>query len=102
GDGPARAAACADLAARGLAGVVHCTEAVAPHEVPGLLTSVDAAVAPYAWANGFYFSPLKVYEYLAAGRAVVASRGGQLGTGVRHEFTGWLCPPGEAAAWAAA
>src|SRR3989454_7693388 len=52
GDGPARAAVCADLSARGLAGVVHCTEAVAPHEVPGLLTSLDAAVAPYPRATG--------------------------------------------------
>src|SRR5256885_4445443 len=77
GDGPARAAVCADLSARGLAGVVHCTEAVAPHEVPGLLTSVDAAVAPYPRATGFYFSPLKVYEYMAAGRAGGGGRAGQ-------------------------
>src|SRR2546426_12582934 len=54
GDGPARAGVCANLSARGLAGVVHCTAAVAPLEVPGLLTSVDAAVAPYALASGFY------------------------------------------------
>ena len=102
GDGPARAAVCADLAARGLAGVVHCTEAVPPLEVPGLLTSVDAAVAPYACASGFYFSPLKVYEYLAAGRAVVASRVGQLETVIQHDVNGLLCPPGDAAALAAA
>ena len=102
GDGPARAAACADLSARGLAGVVHWTEAVAPLEVPGLLTSVDAAVAPYPQATGFYFSPLKVYEYMAAGRAVVASRVGQLETVIRHDVNGLLCPPGDAAALAAA
>src|SRR5204863_419096 len=47
GDGPARAAVCAELSARGLTGVVHCTGAVAPHEVPGLVTSADVAVAPY-------------------------------------------------------
>src|SRR6266566_3881819 len=102
GDGPARAAACADLSARGLGGVVHCTEAVPPLEVPGLLTSLDAAVAPYACANGFYFSPLKVYEYMAAGRAVVASRVGQLQTVIQHDVNGLLCPPGDAAALAAA
>ncbi len=101
GDGPARAAACADLSARGLGGVVHCTEAVPPLEVPGLLTSLDAAVAPYACANGFYFSPLKVYEYMAAGRAVVASRVGQLQTVIQHDVNGLLCPPGDAAALAA-
>src|SRR6266700_241778 len=102
GDGPARVGVCADLSARGLAAVVHCTEAVAPHEVPGLLTSVDAAVAPYPQATGFYFSPLKVYEYLAAGRAVVASRVGQLETVIRHDVNGLLCPPGDAGALAAA
>jgi len=102
GDGPARAAVCADLSARGLAGVVHCTEAVAPLEVPGLLTSVDVAVAPYSHASGFYFSPLKVYEYMAAGRAVVASRVGQLEAVIRHDVNGLQCPPADAAALAAA
>src|SRR5207245_1792447 len=102
GDGPARAAVCADLSACGLNGVVHCTGAVAPREVPGLLTSADVAVAPYPQATGFYFSPLKVYEYLAAGRAVVASRVGQLETVIRHDVNGLLCPPGDAGALAAA
>jgi len=102
GDGPARAAVCADLSARGLARVVHCTGAVAPHQVPGLVTSADVAVAPYPDASRFYFSPLKVYEYMAAGRAVVASRVGQLETVIRHDVSGLLCPPGDAAALAAA
>jgi glycosyltransferase involved in cell wall biosynthesis len=103
GDGPARAAVCADLAARGLGeGVVHSIGAVGPLEVPGFLTSVDVAVAPYPAASGFYFSPLKVYEYMAAGRAVVASRVGQLETMIRHDVNGVLCPPGDAAALAAA
>ena len=97
-----RAAVCADLSARGLAEVVHCTGAVAPREVPGLLTSIDVAVAPYPHASDFYFSPLKVYEYMAAGRAVVASRVGQLETLIRHDVNGLLCPPGDAAALAGA
>ena len=102
GDGPARAAVCADISARGLAEVVHCTGAVAPREVPGLLTSIDVAVAPYPHASDFYFSPLKVYEYMAAGRAVVASRVGQLETLIQDEVSGLLCPPGDAAALAGA
>ena len=102
GDGPARAAVCAELSARGLTGVVHCTGAVAPHEVPGLVTSADVAVAPYPDASRFYFSPLKVYEYMAAGRAVVASRVGQLETVIQHDVNGLLCPPGDAAALAVA
>ena len=45
--------------------------------VPGLLASMDVAVAPYPVLEHFYFSPLKLFEYMAAGRACIASRIGQ-------------------------
>ncbi|MGH7676763.1 MAG: glycosyltransferase family 4 protein [Gemmatimonadales bacterium] len=102
GDGPARAAVRADVSARGLAEAVQFAGSVAPDEVPGLLTSMDVAVAPYSEPGQFYFSPLKVYEYLAAGRPVVASRVGQLGTLLRHDDNGLLCAPGDSTALAAA
>ena len=35
---------------------------------------MDVACAPYPVRSGFYFSPLKVYEYLAGGKAVVTVR----------------------------
>src|SRR5205807_294105 len=50
----------------------------------------------------FYFSPLKVFEYMAAGLPVVASRIGQLTDVIQHERSGLLCPPGSAAACAEA
>ena len=51
-----------------------------PHgRVPGLVRGLDVAVAPYAAPDGdFYFSPLKVAEYLAAGVPVVYSDLGDL------------------------
>lgn len=54
--------------------------AVAPQDIPAILTRFDVAVSPYPKpeAAGHYFSPLKVYEYLAAGVAVVASAVGEL------------------------
>lgn len=102
GDGPERAALEADLAARGLSGATVLVGAVAPDDVPGLLASMDAAVAPYPARPDFYFSPLKLYEYLAAGRAVVASRVGQVTEVIDHGANGLLAPPGDAAALAAA
>lgn len=74
------------------------TGAVGPDAVPSLLLSMDAAVAPYPDLRPFYFSPLKLYEYMAAGLAVVASRVGQVAEVVEHGRTGFLVPPGDARA----
>jgi glycosyltransferase involved in cell wall biosynthesis len=63
---------------------------------------MDAAVAPYPAQRGFYFSPLKVFEYMAAGLPVVASRVGQLAEVIEDGVTGLLCPPGDAVACAEA
>ena len=102
GDGPEQAAIRVELTRRGLAAAAHFTGSAAPEDVPALLTSMDVAVAPYPDARGFYFSPLKVYEYLASGRAVVASRVGQVAELITHEVDGLLCPPGDARRLAAA
>jgi glycosyltransferase involved in cell wall biosynthesis len=102
GTGPEHAAVAAQLAARGLTSTAVFAGAVAPTAVPNLLTSMDVAVAPYASSTHCYFSPLKVCEYMAAGRAVAASRVPALEGLVRHDEDGLLCPPGDAAALAAA
>jgi len=52
--------------------------AVAPADVPEILTGWDVATAPYPATDNHYFSPLKVYEYLAAGLPVIASAVGEL------------------------
>jgi glycosyltransferase involved in cell wall biosynthesis len=90
------------LAERGLRESAVFTGAVAPQMVPGLLASMDVAVAPYPPVANFYFSPLKVYEYMAAGLPIAASRVGQLAELLRHEETGLLCPPGDSPALASA
>jgi glycosyltransferase involved in cell wall biosynthesis len=102
GDGPERSNLETDVRARGLSADVHLTGAVAPEAVPGLLASVDAAVAPYPALEHFYFSPLKVYEYMAAGRAIVASRMGQVGELLQDGVNALLCPPGDPSALAEA
>ena len=100
GDGPERERL--ERGARPLGDAVTFTGKVAPDAVPGLLRSVDVATAPYPALETFYFSPLKVYEYLAAGVPVVASRVGQLETLLTHGKTGLLHAPGDASGLAAA
>jgi glycosyltransferase involved in cell wall biosynthesis len=104
GDGPLRERLSADVAARGngLAWAVRLTGAVSPSRVPGLLASMDVATAPYPDPAEFYFSPLKIYEYMAAARPIVASRLGQLSRLIRDEVNGLLCRPGDAPALAEA
>ena len=102
GDGPERPWLERDLAARGLSARARLAGAVAPAEVPALLAEMDVGVAPYPQLPDFYFSPLKVVEYMAAGVPVVASRLGEIDHLLSHGQAGLLCPPGDHEALSAA
>lgn len=94
GDGPERKRVRA--LAEAYPGRVTHTAAVPHREVPRHLRAMDVAVAPYPVLENFYFSPLKVLEYMAAGRPVVASRIGQVDALLEHGRTGMLVEPGDA------
>jgi starch synthase len=103
GDGPVREDL-ERLAAK-LGVEAEFTGAVAPDTVPGLLHTADAAAAPYpadAGGQDDYFSPLKVYEYMAAGLPIIASAVGQIPSILDPGRTGILVPAGEPAAVAGA
>jgi glycosyltransferase involved in cell wall biosynthesis len=102
GDGPERSWLETTLEERGLLEVTHLTGAVDPSDVPGLMVAMDVAVAPYPALEHFYFSPLKIVEYMASGRAVVASRIGQIPELIEHDRTGLLVEPGNVEALIAA
>lgn len=102
GEGPERGRVGGMLAARGLDAATTFAGAVAPEHVPHRLAGMDVGVAPYPALEDFYFSPLKVLEYMGAGLPVVASRVGQVPDLVEDGRTGLLCPPADSAALAAA
>ena len=95
GDGPMRGWVEDYTRNHGLEGKVHLTGAVEKAEVPGRLAAMDVAVAPYPPLEDFYFSPLKLFEYMAAGRAIVASRIGQIPAILRDRETALLAAPGD-------
>jgi glycosyltransferase involved in cell wall biosynthesis len=99
GDGPLRQSLREQATARGVP--VDFRGAVAPDHIAGELNDAIVAVAPYPASDDHYFSPLKIYEYAAAGLPVVASDLGQVPRIVTHGETGLLVPPSDPAALAA-
>ncbi|MUL34989.1 glycosyltransferase family 4 protein [Gloeocapsopsis dulcis] len=95
GDGPTKDEVLENLGTRHLTQAVHLTGAVTAEAIPGLLASMDVAVAPYAQQPHFYFSPLKVYEYMAAGLPIVGSNIGQISRLIQNQKNGLLCSPGD-------
>ena len=102
GDGPLADDLRRRLDTAGLADRAELTGAVAPADVGSHLHRMDVACAPYPAGGSDYFSPLKVYEYLAAGLPVVASAVGQIPAALDHGRLGRLVRPGDAAALTAA
>jgi len=93
GTGPMQAALHEQAARLGMANAVEFTGAVPHQDVPALLRAVDVAVAPFRRVDGFYFSPIKLFEYMAAGACVVASRLGQIAEVIDDGVNGLLCEP---------
>ncbi len=74
-----------------------------PHEeVPLYIAAADLGAAPYDPAGvrdmerfGFYFSPIKLFEYMACGKPVVASDIDIVGDIVKDNGCGVLAKPGD-------
>ena len=102
GDGPERANLQVAAARLGVDRNVAWAGSVPHDSVPAYLSAMDVAVVPYADSESFYFSPLKLFEYQAAARPVVAADIGQLRHCVRPGGSGLLYPPGDARGLASA
>jgi glycosyltransferase involved in cell wall biosynthesis len=77
-------------------------------QVPGYLAAADCLLLPYQPERRHTVmdihttSPLKLFEYMAAGRPIVATDIPTVAKVVTHEHSGLLAPPGDAEAFAAA
>lgn len=90
GDGPARPGLESLARELGIADRVRFTGLAARAEVPALVAGFDIALQPAAVA---YASPLKVFEYMAAARAIVAPDQPNLREVLRHGETALLFDP---------
>jgi len=97
GDGPLRPGFEDQIRNAGLQGAVTFAGRIAHDAVPLYLAAMDVAVAPYPDLDEFYYSPLKVFEYMAAARPVVASRVGQVAEILTDGDTGLFFEAGDRA-----
>ncbi len=77
---------------------------VAPVDVPRYQSAFDVCVMPFPWTEHFayYASPIKLFEYMASGRVIVASELPAYADVVQHGISALLVPPGDVTALAAA
>lgn len=99
GDGPAREGLLAQAARLGLADRVRFTGVVERERIPECVAAFDIALQPAATA---YASPLKLFEYFALGRAVIAPRQPNLAEIIEDGVNGLLFDPAAPGALAAA
>lgn len=100
GDGQTRAEIEQKIARNGVRHAVIMTGAVPHEQIPQLLAVADVAVAPnISFFHGHGGSPLKLYEYMAAGKAIVATHTGQVAEVIEDGRNGLLLPPGDMDGW---
>jgi glycosyltransferase involved in cell wall biosynthesis len=104
GGTPADLHAFRDFLARERLDRVRLAGYVPPAEVPAWLAAADVVALPnsaQAAISERYTSPLKLFEYMAAERAIVASDLPSLREVLRHGENAWLVSPDDPAALAA-
>src|SRR5581483_817945 len=104
GDGATLPAVRQIIDAAGAGDAVAFTGLVPQERGPECLAACDLLVAPHVPnpdGTPFFGSPTKLFEYMAMGRAIVASNLDQIGEVIDHGRTGWLVEPANAGALAA-
>ncbi len=105
GDGPTRQAVASKIQKHGLDQAVIMTGAVAHTRIPELISIADVAVVPSApipASQGGTGTPLKLFEYMAAGKAIVATSVAQAKEVIRDGHNGLLVEAGDASKFAEA
>jgi len=83
------------IAEKSLAERITLQGFVPNEQIPELLAAMDIVLAPYPQMPFFYFSPVKIFEYMAAAKPVVSTRIGQIAELIRSGENGLLCDSGQ-------
>ena len=96
GDGRTRSSIEQAVVDNGLQSAVIMAGAVEHRHVPEMLAIADVAVAPnISFFDGHGGSPLKLFEYMAAGKAIIATKTGQVAEVIQDGHNGILVEAGD-------
>lgn len=95
GDGQERGVLEQQAASRGLGNHLVFTGAVGHEEMPNYVAAMDAALVIARKGEAFHYSPLKLREYMACGRATVLPRIGELGREFSADGEALFYAPGD-------
>ncbi len=95
GDGPIRAEVASEIKRKRLDGKVTITGRQSHDKVGRFVAAMDIAVSPRAT---FYASPMKILEYMAMGKAIIAPDMENIRDILRHRKDGFLFQPEDAEA----
>ncbi|MBC8184192.1 glycosyltransferase family 4 protein [candidate division KSB1 bacterium] len=62
-------------------------------EIPEYISAMDVVLAPYPGLKFFYYSPVKIFEYMACGKPVVSTKIGQIAELIEDGYNGMICSP---------
>jgi glycosyltransferase involved in cell wall biosynthesis len=105
GDGPRLEASRAIIENAGLEAFASFVGRTRQEDGPGYLAACDILVSPHvpnADGSPFFGSPTKLFEYMAMGKAIVASDLDQIGEVLEDDRSSVLVPPGDPEALAKA
>ena len=84
------------IAISNLGAITTYIDPVPNNEIPSYLAAMDVAVSPHPPLADFYFSPLKLFEYLASGVATIAADVPPIAQVITDRINGLLYSPGNA------
>ncbi len=96
GDGPMRTTLEEHVKREGLSSFVTFTGYIPRREVPTYINAMDVALAPYPKLPSFHYSPIKIFEYMAAAKPIITSRYVDTEAVITDHSDGLLVEPGNA------
>lgn len=96
GEGQAREKLEGLVCSHGISRNVRFTGYINHSKIPEIISIADVAVAPFKELGmSFFGSAIKIFEYLGAGKAIVASKIGQIAEVLQDQYTALLVAPSD-------